>query len=140
MFLSVCFPAVNKHSIRPYLWYFLNDLSFTLLLLLSTVLPLAFSGYRLKFASNIGESVQHSTFWTWLFWGKPLDKLFLSSLGFLMGLLKVAFFQIVQFVLQISKSPKRKYSKSLSWAWNLNKLFTVMGGNFKFHVQDSDLE
>ena len=40
------------------------------------------------------------------------------------------------------KSPnlKKKYSKSLSWAWNLNKLFTVMGGNFKFQVQNSDLE
>ena len=29
-----------------------------------------------------------------------------------------------------------KYSKSLSWAWNLNKLFTVMVGNsnFKFRI------
>ena len=35
---------------------------------------------------------------------------------------------------------QNKYSKSLSWAWNLNKLFTVMGGKFKFQVQDSDLE
>ena len=35
---------------------------------------------------------------------------------------------------------QKKYSKSLSWAWNLNKLFTVMSGNFKFQVQDSDLE
>jgi hypothetical protein len=39
--------------------------------------------------------------------------------------------------LQISK---KIYSKSLSCAWNLNKLFTVMGGQFKFQVQDSDLE
>ena len=44
------------------------------------------------------------------------------------------FFQKVRFV------SKKNYSKSLSWAWNLNKLFTVMGGNFKFQVQDSDLE
>ena len=35
---------------------------------------------------------------------------------------------------------KRNYSKSLYWAWNLNKLFTIMDGNFKFQVQDSDLE
>ena len=35
---------------------------------------------------------------------------------------------------------QNKYSKSLSWAWNLNKLFTVIGGKFKFQVQDSDLE
>jgi hypothetical protein len=33
-----------------------------------------------------------------------------------------------------------EYSKSLSWAENLNKLFTVLGGKFKFFVQDSDLE
>ena len=28
--------------------------------------------------------------------------------------------------------------QSLFWTWNLNKLFTVMGGKFKFQVQDSD--
>ena len=50
--------------------------------------------------------------------------------------LKVAFFQKVRFVFQISK---KNYSKSLSWAWNLNKLFTVMGGKFKCQVQDNDL-
>ena len=33
-----------------------------------------------------------------------------------------------------------KYSKSLSWAKNLNKLFTVLGGKFKFSAQDSDME
>ena len=32
-----------------------------------------------------------------------------------------------------SNLPK-KYSKSLSWAWNLKKLFTVIGGKFKFQV------
>ena len=35
---------------------------------------------------------------------------------------------------------QNKYSKSLSWAWNLNELFTVMGGKFKFQIQDSNLE
>ena len=57
--------------------------------------------------------------------------------GIFRVVLKVAFFQKVRFVSQISK---KNYSKSLSWAWNLNKLFTIMGGNFKFQVQDSDLE
>ena len=37
-------------------------------------------------------------------------------------------------------SLQHKYSKSLSWAENLNKLFTVLGGKFKFSAQDSDLE
>ena len=35
---------------------------------------------------------------------------------------------------------QNKYSKSLSWAENLNKLFTVLGGKFKFSAQDSNLE
>ena len=35
---------------------------------------------------------------------------------------------------------QNKYSKSLSWAENLKKLFTVLGGKFKFSAQDSDLE
>ena len=35
---------------------------------------------------------------------------------------------------------QHKYSKSLSWAENLNKLLTVLGGKFKFSAQDSDLE
>ena len=35
---------------------------------------------------------------------------------------------------------QNKYSKSLSWAENLNKLFTVLGGKFKFSAQDSDME
>ena len=35
---------------------------------------------------------------------------------------------------------QNKYSKSLSWAENLNKLFTALGGKFKFSAQDSDLE
>ena len=33
----------------------------------------------------------------------------------------------------------KKYAKSLSWAENLNKLYTVKGGKFKFSAQDSDL-
>ena len=35
---------------------------------------------------------------------------------------------------------QNKYSKSLSWAENLNKLFTDLSGKFKFSAQDSDLE
>ena len=35
---------------------------------------------------------------------------------------------------------QHKYSKSLSWAENLDKLFTVFGGNFKSSAQDTDLE
>ena len=35
---------------------------------------------------------------------------------------------------------KHKYSKSLSWAENLNKLFTVLGRKLKFSAQDSDFE
>ena len=31
-------------------------------------------------------------------------------------------------------------AKLLSWAENLNKLFTDLGGKFKFSAQDSDLE
>ena len=45
-------------------------------------------------------------------------------------------FQKVIFVFQISQSPPQKYSKKLSWAWNLNKLFTDMGRNFKFQTLD----
>ena len=33
-----------------------------------------------------------------------------------------------------------KYSWSLSWAENLIKLFTFLGGKFKFSAQDSNLE
>ena len=49
------------------------------------------------------------------------------------SLIKVAFIQKVRFVFQISKSLK-KYSKLLSWAWNLNLLFTVIGGKFILQV------
>ena len=35
---------------------------------------------------------------------------------------------------------QNKYSKSLSWAENLSKLFTVLGGIFKFFAQHSELE
>ena len=35
---------------------------------------------------------------------------------------------------------QEKYFKLLSWVWNLNLLFTVIGGKFEFHVQDGDLE
>jgi hypothetical protein len=35
---------------------------------------------------------------------------------------------------------QKDHSKKLSWAWNLNKLFTDMGRDFKFQTQDSFLE
>ena len=35
---------------------------------------------------------------------------------------------------------QNKYSKLLYWGENLNKLFTVLDGKFKFSAQDSDLE
>ena len=50
-----------------------------------------------------------------------------------MEFLKAAFCQKVRW-------GSKKYSKSLSWTENLNKLFTVMGGKFKLFAQDSDLE
>ena len=34
---------------------------------------------------------------------------------------------------------QHKYSKLLSLAENLNKLFSVMGGKFEFSAQDRDL-
>ena len=33
---------------------------------------------------------------------------------------------------------QKKHYKSLSWAENLNKLFTVMGDKLKISAQDSD--
>ena len=54
--------------------------------------------------------------------------------------IKVAFFQKVWFVFQISQFQKEKYSKFLSWPWNLNLLFIVIGGKFKFQAQDRSLE
>ena len=35
---------------------------------------------------------------------------------------------------------QNKYSKPLSWAENLNNLYTVLGGKFKFSAEDSDFE
>ena len=35
---------------------------------------------------------------------------------------------------------QNKYSKSLFWAENLNKLFNDLGGKFKLSAQDSNLE
>ena len=34
---------------------------------------------------------------------------------------------------------QNRYSKSLSWAESLNKLFTIMGGKFKYSAQGRDL-
>ena len=52
-------------------------------------------------------------------------------------LLKVA---LSQKILENFYISQRKYTKWLSWAENLNKLFTFLGGKFKFSAQDSDLE
>ena len=52
-------------------------------------------------------------------------------------LVKVAFFRKCD---SFFKSPKTIYSKLLYWAGNLNLLFAVIGGKFKFQVQDNDLE
>ena len=54
----------------------------------------------------------------------------------------VAFIQKVQWICQISKSPKKKnipnhYPEYEIW---IPKLFTVFGGKFKLQGQDSDLE
>ena len=57
-------------------------------------------------------------------------------------------FQCVHFIKVALKSEdtggflllQNKYSKSLSWAVNLNKLFNDLGRKFKFSAQDSDLE
>ena len=53
-----------------------------------------------------------------------------------MGLaqVKVAFFQKVRFVFQISQSPQKIIPK------NYPELEIWMGGNFKFQAQDSFLE
>ena len=72
-------------------------------------------------------------------WGYTnFDKIkFLRSLG--KYIRKGGFFSesAIRFLdLQISK---KKYSNKLSWTWN-KKHYYVMGGNFKFQVQDSFLE
>ena len=68
--------------------------------------------------------------------------IWLPTLLSVLSINKGVFFQKEWFVFQISKFPKQKYSKLLTWAWNLNLYFTVIGGKFKFkfQVQDSDLE
>ena len=38
------------------------------------------------------------------------------------------------------KSPKRNYSKSLSWRWNLNFSPITVNNKFKFKAEDSNLE
>ena len=41
--------------------------------------------------------------------------------------------------IRFSNLPPKIFQK-LSWAWNCNKMFTDMGGNFKFQAKDSFLE
>ena len=67
-----------------------------------------------------------------VFWKfkKPVDK----------ASLKVAFFQKVKLIFQISKSPKKNIPKDYP-EFEIQNFRpyqnTVMGGNFKFQVQDS---
>ena len=67
--------------------------------------------------------------------------IFASFKNLLGSLLKVAFFQKVRFVFQISQSPKKiipkNYPELEIW---IPKLFNEMGGNFKFQARDSFLE
>jgi hypothetical protein len=53
---------------------------------------------------------------------------------------KGGFFRKVRCVFQISKYQKTKYSKSLSWTWNLNFLPITVNNKLKFQAQDSNLE
>ena len=53
--------------------------------------------------------------------------------------LKVAFYQKVRFLFQISRSTKKK-SKSLSWTWNLKFPPITVNNLFKFQAQDSALD
>jgi hypothetical protein len=67
-------------------------------------------------------------------------KYLLRSFGLLMLVnvigLKVAFFQKVRFVFQISKSPEKNIPKNYPELENSRPFHNiVMGGNFKFHVQ-----
>ena len=50
---------------------------------------------------------------------------------------KGGFFQKVRFIFQISKE---KYSKKLSWTWNLNFPPITVNNKFIFQAQDSNLE
>ena len=53
---------------------------------------------------------------------------------------KGGFFQKARCVFQISKSPKTKYSKSLSWTWNISFPPITVNNKFKFQAQDSNSE
>ena len=71
-------------------------------------------------------------------WVKHVGDLNLQYILSISIYLKVASIQKVRFAFQISKSQKKILQITI--LSNMNKLFTVMGGNFKFQVQDSDLE
>ena len=50
--------------------------------------------------------------------------------------LKVAFFKKCDLFFKPPSLQNKNILKELSWAWNLNLLFTVIGGKFKFQVKD----
>ena len=78
------------------------------------------------------KTVKHGSFHN-----KPIYKAVRSCQSHLSWMLKVAFFQKVWCVFQISK---KNYSKSLSWTWNLNFPPITVNNKFKFQAQDSNME
>ena len=65
-----------------------------------------------------------------------VDKIFTIDLT----LCKGGFFSESEICFSNLSISQKNYSKKLFWACNLNNLFNVMGGNFKFQAQDSFLE
>ena len=61
----------------------------------------------------------------------------LSSSLFKLKQLKLAFFS--ESAMCFSNLPKKIYTKSLSWTWNLNLPLITVNNLFKFQAQNSDL-
>ena len=111
-------------------------------------LPHASKVIHPKFYKNVPSTLAYTIecvcfglFWPKKLHFKPKIGLFLNFMiiNFLLWTLKVAFFRKWDSLIKSLNLPKN-YSKILSWVWNLNKLFTDMGGNFKFQTEDSFLE
>ena len=107
-------------------------------------LPHASKVIHPKFYKNVPSTLAYTIecvcfglFWPKKLHFKPKIGLFLNFMiiNFLLWTLKVAFFRKWDSLIKSLNLPKN-YSKILSWVWNLNKLFTDMGGNFKFQAQD----
>jgi len=70
-----------------------------------------------------------TTFWVF----RPVMRYVWSKLKLCaQKILKVAFFQKVRCVFQISKSPKKNFSKNVSWTWNLNFKLRIVFWNIFF--------